>query len=70
MKTLMTANGSVIRRKDEEAARLVDGTGDYEYCSKSEWKKIRPTPKGQGKNKLKLETKIEMEGLVKDAPVE
>jgi hypothetical protein len=54
MKTLMSANGP-IRKSDDEAADMVLGIGrfkkgDYEYCPKSEWKKIRPTPKGQGKN--------------------
>ena len=29
--------------------------GDYEFCSKSEWKKVRPTPKGQGKNEKPAE---------------
>lgn len=55
MKTLMTANGSVIRAKDETAVKMVLGIGryrkgNYEYCPKSEWKKTRPTPKGQSKN--------------------
>jgi hypothetical protein len=56
MKTLITDDGMIIRRNDDEASDMVLGMGrfqegDYEYCPKSEWKKIRPTPKGQGKNK-------------------
>lgn len=38
MKTIKTANGSIMRVKDEEALRLVQSP-DYSYCSKDEWKK-------------------------------
>ena len=38
MKTIKTANGSIMRVKDEVAARLVK-TPDYSYCPKDEWKK-------------------------------
>jgi hypothetical protein len=52
MKTLMTANGSPIRVKDTDAVHMVNGTwkfkpGDYYYCPKAEWKKIRPRPKNK-----------------------
>ena len=48
MKTVRTANGSVMRVKDEEARLMVKGEGkyrkgDYFYCSKKEWKKERKT---------------------------
>ena len=54
MKTLMTANGSVMRVKDEIAIKMVNGIGrfrkgDYSYCPKSEWKKTHSAPKGQQK---------------------
>lgn len=44
MKTVRTANGSVMRVKDEEARLMINGDGkyhkgDYFYCSKKEWKK-------------------------------
>ena len=44
MKTIRTANGSIMRVKDAEAERMVNGEGpykrgDYYYCSKKEWKK-------------------------------
>lgn len=38
MKTIKTANGSIMRVKDAEAARKVQSP-DYSYCSKDEWKK-------------------------------
>lgn len=49
MKTVKKTNGSILRVKDLLAEKMVDGTGvytkgDYEYCSKSEWKKTRPKP--------------------------
>jgi len=44
MKTIRTANGSIMRVKDEVAEKMVNGKGqylkgDYYYCSKKEWKK-------------------------------
>jgi hypothetical protein len=38
VKTIKTANGSIMRVKDEDAAGLVQ-TPDYSYCPKDEWKK-------------------------------
>jgi hypothetical protein len=38
MKTIKTANGSIMRVKDEEARRLVQ-TPNYFYCPKEDWKK-------------------------------
>jgi len=37
MKTIKTANGSIIRVSDQEALKMVDNT-DYFYCPKWEWK--------------------------------
>ena len=37
MKTVKTANGSIIRMSDEQARRTVDNT-NYYYCSKDEYK--------------------------------
>jgi len=44
MKTLRTANGTIMRVKDELAVDMVRGEGrynkgDYTYCGKEEWKK-------------------------------
>ena len=38
MKCVKTANGSIMRLKDKEAAELVKDP-DYSYCSKEEWKR-------------------------------
>jgi len=43
MKTIRTANGSIMRVKDQLARQMVNGEGkylkgDYYYCSKKEWK--------------------------------
>jgi len=46
VKTVKTANGSIMRVKDAEAERLVQSP-DYSYCSKDEWKK----QEGKGKYK-------------------
>jgi len=46
MKTIKTANGSIMRVKDQEAIKLVKSP-DYSYCSKDEWKK----QEGMGKYK-------------------
>ena len=47
MKTVKNENGTVLRVKDTEAEKMVNGIGKYnikykgkfEYCPKSEWKK-------------------------------
>ena len=52
MKTIKTANGTIMRVKDAEAARLVESP-DYSYCPKDEWKKqeklgkYKPSKKGK-----------------------
>ena len=35
MKTIKTANGSIMRMSDDQALKIVDNT-DYYYCSKAE----------------------------------
>lgn len=50
MKTIKTANGSIMRVKDDEADKMVSGKGryhkgDYSYCGKEEWK--NSTKKGK-----------------------
>ena len=57
MKTIRTANGSIIRVKDEVGRAMVRGDGryskgNYTFCGKAEWKK---EVRGPIKKKEKVE---------------